>query len=157
MTSNRSKPLQVLKKVTTCNKWGALGDWQNECPQKGHRQSSSPSDRSSGSGRVRKQSCSRKRSPNGQGKGKGKSRRVKFEEAFPIQEVYRGDPEERKSHMILPPGWAVLDCGVAKSLAGAESAAMSAQALRNTFAKQETIARSRLWNRIAIFVESENK
>ena len=48
--------------------------------------------------------------------------------AFPSQEVRRGDPEERTSHMNVPLGWAVLDCGVAKSLAGAEPAAMLAQA-----------------------------
>ena len=48
--------------------------------------------------------------------------------AFPIQEFYRGDAEERKSHMNVPLGWAVLDCGGAKSLADAEPAAMMAQA-----------------------------
>ena len=30
--------------------------------------------------------------------------------------------------MNVPPGWAVLDCGAARSLAGAESVAMLAQA-----------------------------
>ena len=62
---------------------------------------------------YRKQSSSRKRSPKGQGNGKGKGRRVKFEEASPIHEVYCGDAEERTSHMNVPPGWAVLDCGAA--------------------------------------------
>ena len=57
-----------------------------------------------------------------------KGRKVKFEEAFPIQEVYRGDPKEGTSHMNVSLLWAVLDCGAAKSLAGAESAAMLAQA-----------------------------
>ena len=42
----------------------------------------------------------------GQGKGKGKGRRVMFEESFPIQEVYRGDSEERESHMNVRSGWA---------------------------------------------------
>ena len=37
--------------------------------------------------------------------GIGKSRRVQFEEGFPIQEVYRGDPEEWKPHMNVSPGW----------------------------------------------------
>ena len=59
---------------------------------------------------------------------RGKGRKVKFEEAFPIQEVCRGDPKERTSHMNVCLLWAVLDCGAAKSLAGAESAAMLAQA-----------------------------
>ena len=39
------------------------------------------------------------------GKGKGESRRVKFGEAFPIQDVYRGDTDERKSHMNVHNGW----------------------------------------------------
>ena len=67
-------------------------------------------------------------SPKGQGSGKGKGRRVKSEEASPIHEVYCGDPEERTSHINVPPGWAVLDCGAAWSLAGAAPAAMLAQA-----------------------------
>ena len=61
----------------------------------------------------RKQSNARKRTP------KGKWERERF---FPIQEVHRGDPEERKSHMNVPPGRAVLD------LSGAEPAAVLAQA-----------------------------
>ena len=55
----------IEKVLTTCNRCGALGHWEDECPQKGHRRRSSPSDRSSGSGRFRKQSSSRKRSPEG--------------------------------------------------------------------------------------------
>ena len=42
--------------------------------------------------------------------------------------MYRRDPQERKSHMHVLLGWAVLDCGAAKSLGGAETAAMLAQA-----------------------------
>ena len=128
-TSNRSKSIQELKKVTTCNRCGALGHWGDECPQKGHRQRSSPSDRSSGSGRFRKRSSSRKRPP----KGKGKKRRV-----------CHGDPEEKKSRMNVPPGWTVLECGAGKSLAGAEPVAMLAQACE-------------VEKRNIIFVESENK
>ena len=61
-----------------------------------------------------------KRSPNQERhKRGGKGRRVKFE-AFPIEEVHRRDPEEKKSHVNVPPDWAVLDCGAAKSLSGAE-------------------------------------
>ena len=59
MTSN-SKSIQELKKVTTCSGCGALGHFEDECPQKGHRQRSSSSDRSSGNERFRKQSSSRK-------------------------------------------------------------------------------------------------
>ena len=69
-----------------------------------------------------------KRPPNGQSKRKSKSRRVKFEEAFPTQEVHRGDTEESKPHICVPPSSAVLDCGAAKSLSGTEPAAMLVQA-----------------------------
>ena len=57
-------------------------------------------------------------------RGKDKDRRVKFEEVFPIHEVHRADPEERTFHMDAPLGWAVLDCGAAKSFAGGDPAAM---------------------------------
>ena len=88
------------------------------------------SDQSSGSG-----TGARKRSPKSEGKGKGTDRRVKFEEACPIQDVYRGDPEERKSPMNVPPGGAVLDCGAAAILAVAEPAAVLAQSCENEVAK----------------------
>ena len=79
VTSNRSKSIQGLKKVTTCNRCGALGHWEDECLQRWHRRRSSASDRSNGSGRsVANRVQDRGRSPNGKGKG----RRVKFEEAF---------------------------------------------------------------------------
>ena len=61
-------------------------------------------------------------------RAKAKGRRVKLEGALPIQEVYRGNPEERKSHMNVPLGSEVLDCGAPKSLAGGEPAAVLAQA-----------------------------
>ena len=128
LTPNRSKSIQELEKVKTCNRCGALGHWRDGCPQKGHCRRSSPSDRSSGSGRFRKQSSSRTRSPKGKGKGRGRGRRVKFEEALRSQEVYRGEPEETTSHMKVFLVWALLDCGAAKSLAGAETAAKLAQA-----------------------------
>ena len=83
-------------------------------------------DRSIGSGWFRKQPSSRKWSP--KGKGKGKVRRVKIEMAFPSQEFYRGDPEGRQFLMTISPGWAVLDCGAAQSVTGAEFAAMLALA-----------------------------
>ena len=66
---------------------------------------------------------------------------------FHNKNVYQGDPEEKSSHMNVPPCWAVLDCGAAKSLAGAELAAMLAK----------MIARSRLWKRDTMFVESETR
>ena len=48
---------------------------------------------------------------------------MKLEEGVPDQDVHRGDPEGRKSHMKVAPSWAVQDCSAAKSLAGAEPAA----------------------------------
>ena len=35
LTSNRSTSVQELKTVTTRNRCGALGHWENECPKKG--------------------------------------------------------------------------------------------------------------------------
>ena len=64
---------------------------------------------------------------NGHRKGKGKGRGVKFKEAFPTQEVYRGDLKKDKPHMNVPSGWAVLGWGAAKGLARAELVAMLAQ------------------------------
>ena len=37
---NRPTSIQELKKVTTCNRCGALGGWEDECPQKGQRRRS---------------------------------------------------------------------------------------------------------------------
>ena len=52
---------------------------------------------------------------------------MKFEEAFPIQEVYRGERGERDvSHERS--SWLGSAAGAAKSLAGAEPAAMAARA-----------------------------
>ena len=77
--------------------------------------------------------------------GKGKCRCVKFEEALPVQEVYRADPEERTSHKHVLLGWAVLDCGEARSLARAELCRQRWLRLaRNVVAEQEMIARLRL-------------
>ena len=78
-----------------------------------------------------KPSISRKRSPKGQVNGKGNDWRVKFKEAVQIQEVYRRrvlkEPSLRK-------------CWLGP--------------LRNVAAKQEMIARSKLWKRNTIFVDS---
>ena len=64
---NRSRSNEELKKVTICTPCGALGHWEDECPQEG-----TPSGRSRGSGGFREQSSARKRSPIGKGKGSGK-------------------------------------------------------------------------------------
>ena len=53
---------------------------------------------------------------------------MKSEKAFPTHEVHGDDPEEKKSHMNVPAGWAILNCGVAKRKSGAELAGVLAQA-----------------------------
>ena len=111
--------------------------------------------RSSGKRKIRKQSSSRKRSPKGKEKGQG--RRVKFDEVFPIHEVHRADLEERTFHMDAPLGWAVLDCGAAKSFCWRRACGQCEFGLaRNVVAKEERVARLTLWKRSTIFVESEN-
>ena len=99
----------------------------------------------------------RVRSPKGKGGGEG--RRVKFQEAFPVQEMHRGDREkERTSHTNVPLGWAVLDSGAAKSLSLQQNLHLCWLRLaRNVVAMQEMMERLRPWKRSTTFVESENK
>ena len=62
-------------------------------------------------------------------KGKGKSRRFRRGKSdgkgrcssnYPIVEVYNDGSKTQTSHMKVLPGYAVLDCGAAKSLCGAK-------------------------------------
>ena len=109
------KSIDELKKVTPCNRCGAIGHWEEDCTQLA---------------RSRK-----KRSPSA--KGKGKSRRFRREKSdgkgragssnYPIVEVYNVGSKTETSHMKVPPGYAVLDCGAAKSLCGAKPVALMAQ------------------------------
>ena len=46
---------------------------------------------------------------------------------YPIVEVYNDGSKTQTSHMKVPPGHAVLDCGAAKSLCGAKPVALMAQ------------------------------
>ena len=46
---------------------------------------------------------------------------------YPIVEVYNDGSKTQTSHMKVPPGYAVLDCGAAKSLCGAKPVAQMAQ------------------------------
>ena len=97
--------------MTSCNRCGAIGHWEEDCPQPA---------------RSRK-----KRFPSA--KGKGNSRRFRGEKSdgkrrggssnYPIVEVYNDGSKNQSSHMKVPPGYAVLDCGVAKSLCGAKPVA----------------------------------
>ena len=101
--------------MTPCNRCGATGHWEEDCTQPA---------------RSRK-----KRSPSA--KGKGKSRRFRREKSdgkgrggssnYPIVEVYNDGSKTQTSHMMVPPGYAVLDCGAAKSLCGAKPVALMAQ------------------------------
>ena len=69
-------------------------------------------------------------------KGKGKSRLFRRRKSdgkgrgstnYTIVEVYNDGSKTRTSHMKVPPGHAVLDRGVAKSLCGAKFVALMAQ------------------------------
>ena len=105
----------MLKKVTPCDRCGAIDHWEEDCTQLA---------------RSRK-----KRSPSS--KGKGKSRRFRREKSdgkgrggssnYPIVEVYNDGSKTQTSYMKVPPGYAVLDCGAAKSLCGAKPVALMAQ------------------------------
>ena len=55
------------------------------------------------------------------GKGRGGSSN------YPIVEVYNDGSKKQTLHMKVPPGYAVLDCGAAKSLCGAKPVAQMAQ------------------------------
>ena len=93
------KSIEELKKVTSCNRCGAIGHWEEDCSQPA---------------RSRK-----KRSPSA--KGKGKSRRFRREKSdgkgrggssnYPFVEVYNDGSKNQTSHMKVPP---------AKSLCGAK-------------------------------------
>ena len=101
--------------MTSCNRCGAIGHWEEDCSQPA---------------RSRK-----KRSPSA--KGKGKSRRFRREKSdckgrggssnYPIVEVYNNGSKNQTSHLKVPPGYEVLDCGAAKSLCGAKLVAQMAQ------------------------------
>ena len=109
------KSIDELKKVTPCNRCGAIGHWEEDCTQPA---------------RSRKKRFS-------SAKGKGKSRRFRREKSdgkgrggssnYPIVEVYNDGSKTQTSHMIFPPGYAVLDCSAAKSLCGAKLVALMTQ------------------------------
>ena len=74
--------------------------------------------------------------------------------SFPIRDVCRGDPDDGKYHINVPLGWTVLDGGAAKSLAGAESAAMLAEACEKRGRKAGDDRKAEAVN--TVFVESES-
>ena len=108
------KSIDELKKVTPCNRSGAIGHWEEDCTQPVRsRKMRSPSAKGKGKSR-------RFRRGKSDGKGRGSSN-------YPIVEFYNDGSKTQTSHMKVPPGYAVLDCGAAKSLCGAKPVALMAQ------------------------------
>ena len=109
------KSIEELKKVTSCNRCGAIGHWREDCIQPARsRKQRSPS--AKGKGKSRRLS---REKPDGKGRG-GSSN-------YPIVEVYSDGSKNQTSHMKVFPGYTVLDCGAAKSLCGAKLVAQMAQ------------------------------
>ena len=101
--------------MTSCNRCGAIGHWEEDCSQPARsREKRSPSAKGKGKSR-------RFRREKSDGKGRGGSSN------YLIVEVYNDGSKNQTSHMKVPPGYAVLDCGAAKSLCGAKPVAQMAQ------------------------------
>ena len=101
--------------MTPCNRCGAIGHWEEDCTQPARsRKKRSPS--AKGKGKSRR---FRREKPDGKGRG-GSSN-------YPIAEVYNDGSKIQTSHMKVPLGYAVRDCGAAKSLCGAKPVALMAQ------------------------------
>ena len=102
------KSIDELKKVTPCNRCGAIGHREEDCTQPARsRKKRSPSAKCKESRRFRREKSD--------GKGRGGSSN------YPIVEVYNDGSKTQTSHMKVPPGYTVLDCGAAKSLCGAKA------------------------------------
>ena len=109
------KSIDELKKVTPCNRCGAIGHWEEDCTQLARsRKKRSTSANCKGTSR-------RFRREKSDGKGRGSSSN------FPIVQVHNDGSKTQTSHMKVPPGCAVLDRGVAKSPCGAKPVALMAQ------------------------------
>ena len=108
------KSIDELKKVTPCNRCGAIGHWDEDCtqPARSQKKRSTCAEGEEKSRRFRRGKSD--------GKGRGSSN-------YPIVEVYDDGSKTQTSHMKVPPGYAVLDCGSAKSLCGAKPVAQMAQ------------------------------
>ena len=101
-------------KVTPCNRCGAIGHWEEDGTQPARsRKKRSPPQKGKGKSR-------RFRRGKSDGKGRGSSK-------CPIVEAHNDGSKTHTSHMKVPPGYAVLDCGAAKSLCGAKPVAQMAQ------------------------------
>ena len=108
------KSIDELKKVTPCNRCGAIGHWEEDCTQPAR----SRKKRSTSAKGKRK--SRRFRRGKSDGKGRGSSN-------YPIVKVYNEGSKTHTSHMTVLLGYAVLDCGAAKSLCGAKLVAQMAQ------------------------------
>ena len=87
-------------------------------------------------GRRLRTACQKPKEEIPSAKGKGKSRRFRRKSdgkgrggssSYPIVEVYNDGSKTQTSHMKVPPGYAVLDFGAAKSLCAAKPVALMAQ------------------------------
>ena len=70
-------------------------------------------------GQRKKSSVQEREKSDGNGRGSSSN--------YPIVEVYNDGSKTQTSHMKVPLGYAVLDCGAAKSLCGAKPVAQMAQ------------------------------
>ena len=113
-TSSTGKSIDDKNKVTTCNRCGAIGHWEENCT-KPVRSRMKRSLSAKGKGKSRR--FMRKLD----GKGRGGSSN------YPIVEVYNDGSKTQTSHMKVPPGYAVSNCGAAKSMCGAKPVALMAQ------------------------------
>ena len=95
--------------MTPCNRCGAIARSLPEAARRDH-----PLQRAQGKSRRSKREKS-------DGKGRGGLSN------YPIVVVYNNGSKTQTSHMKVPPGYAVLDCGAAKSLCGAKPIAHMAQ------------------------------
>ena len=110
----QGKSIDELKKVTPCNRCGAIGHWEEDAhslPEAARRDL--PLQRAKGKVVVSGEKSD--------GKRRGGSSN------YPIVEVYNDGSKNQTSHMKVPPGYAVLDCGAARSLCGAKPVALMAQ------------------------------
>ena len=108
------KSIDELKKVMPCNRCGAISHWEEDCTQPA-RSRKKRSSSAKGKGKSR-----RFRRGKSDGKGRGSSN-------YPIVEVHNDGSKTQTSHMKVLPGYAVLDCGAAKSLCGAKPVVQMAQ------------------------------
>ena len=148
VTPNGSKYIQELEKVTTCRRRGALGHWEDESPQKGHRRRSSPSDRSSGSGRFRKQIELKKEVTKRQKQGERKRSESQVwgghSDSWGVPLVIQS--KEHLTWMFLLVG----QCWTAARHSRRSSAVrqVGLKLARNVVVKQEMIAGCRLWKEV---------